>query len=84
MLRITRTRQFRVSNRMAVLAAMLLVVTAAAGLGDRFDTAQNAEPATMAETNRGAPASETRPEHVRSAAVGKREFRVHLHLFRRH
>ena len=42
MLRINRTRQFRVSNRMAVMAALLLVVTAAGGLGDRFDTAQNA------------------------------------------
>jgi len=81
MLRITRTRQFRVSNRMAVMAALLLIVTAAAGIGNPLSG--GAEPATMAGTVRSAPASETPPERVGAAAVNKRKFRVNLYLFRR-
>lgn len=83
MLRITRKRQFRVSNRMAVMAALLLAVTATAGLGNSFDASEHTAPATMAETARTAPASETPSERVGSAAVSKRKFRVNLYLFRR-
>jgi hypothetical protein len=82
MLRITRTRQFRISNRMAVLAALLLVVTAAAGLGERFDTQNVARPA-MAETDRGAPAAEAAPQRVNTTAAKNRKFRMNLYLFRR-
>ena len=83
MLRITRKRQFRVSNRMAVLAALLLVVTASAGIGNSFETTDGYTPATMAETTRSAPASETPSERIGSAAVKQRKFRVNLYLFRR-
>jgi hypothetical protein len=83
MLRITRTRQFRVSNRMAVMAALLLAVTATTGFSNRFDATENMARPTVAETARKAPASETPAEGVRSAAVSKRKFRVHLYLFRR-
>ena len=44
MLRITRTRQFRVSNRMAVMAALLLVITAATGLSNPFEAPDAAAP----------------------------------------
>jgi hypothetical protein len=83
MLRITRTRQFRVSNRMAVMAALLLVITAATGLSNPFEAPDAAAPATMAETNRTAPGSETPAERTGSAAVKKRKFKVSLYLFRR-
>jgi hypothetical protein len=68
---------------MAVMAALLLVVTAAAGLGNPFPAADAAAPASVVETTRQAPASETPPERVGSAAVKKRKFRVNLYLFRR-
>ena len=82
MLRITRNRSFRVSNRLAVLAALLLTVTAAAQFAVPFDTA-GATGSAVATTERALPEADVQPNHVKGVAARKKGFKVRLYLFRR-
>lgn len=77
MLRLTNTHRYRVSNRMAALAAVLLVVATVASVGGALDRTQTAAP-TLVGTNDGVATNTT----VRSAKANK-GFRVSLYLFRR-
>lgn len=82
MLRITRHRQFRVSNRLAAMAALLLIVTAAAGLSNPFGDPNDATQ-TMADTSRGTQTEETTAQRVNATAGHRKRFKVNLYLFRR-
>ncbi len=82
MLRITRNRSFRVSNRLAVLAGLLLTLTAAAQFAGPFDTAGATEK-TVVTTERALPDAEVQPNRVNGVAARKKGFKVRLYLFRR-
>jgi len=82
MLRLTHTRQFKVSNRTAVLAALFLVVSTVASLGDPLETQKGSQP-TLATTERSVPAAEAQPNRVNTATARKKGFKVSLYLFRR-
>ncbi len=77
MLRITRHRNLRISDRLAVFAALLLVVTSLAGMGNSLNSA-NPENAPMAAMADAAQSS------ARSAVKKNRGFKVSLLLIRNH
>jgi hypothetical protein len=83
MLRLTRQRQFRISNRTAILAALVLVVSAAAGMGDRFDDRNGARPALASGEYVNAAAAEKQPPRIGTTQTHKKGFKVSLYLFRR-
>lgn len=82
MLRITRNRSFRVSNRLAVLAGLLLTLTAAAQFAGPLDTV-GATGKAVATTERALPEADVQPNHVKGVAARKKGFKVRLYLFRR-
>lgn len=78
MFRLTRIRRIRVSNRLAVLAACLLIVAAATGMSSPL--AQPAGEQSSAKANTFQPAGS---EANTTASVKSRKgFRVSLYLFR--
>jgi len=82
MLRITRNRSFQVSNRLAILAGLLLTLTAAAQFAGPFDTV-GATGKAMATTERALPDAEVQPNRVNGVAARNKGFKVRLYLFRR-
>ena len=78
MLRLTHTYRQRVSNRLAVLAAFLLV---AASLATGIDHAMD-NPANAANSMAASTATSMDRGQVREASVNK-GFKVRLYLFRR-
>lgn len=81
MLRLTRNREFKVSNRVAVFAALMLTVISLAGAGSSTAIPES-QSVNFADTN----AVESTTESVRSrssSAVKKNKgFKVSLFLFR--
>lgn len=84
MLALNRNRKFRISNRMAAFAAILLVVTSLAGVGGSatLSTDNSAMRMAMAE------AEEDTATMMRAAgaskANGNKGFKMSLFLFRNH
>ena len=81
MLRITRLRKLRISDRLAVFAALLLVVTSLAGMGSSVNSssAGNVHLAAVAD------AAQVSTQSGASSAVKKnRGFKVSLLLIRNH
>ncbi len=79
MLRLTRTHRIRVSNRLAVLAAFLLVAATAASVGGNLtDTVDGGNSVAGTAVNENPSQANT----VRAAKASK-GFRVSLYLFRR-
>lgn len=80
MLRLTRTHRIRVSNRMAVLATLLLLIAATAGINSPMNNAGDA--ATSVVSNSQAPEKAAKVSPVRSVKASK-GFKASLYLFRR-
>ena len=78
MLRLTRTHRYRVSNRLAVLAAFLLVAATVASVGGSLAETANSGPALVGAAQQ----DEASVNTVRAAKAGK-GFKVSLYLFRR-
>ena len=79
MLRLTRTHRFRVSNRLAVLAAFLLVAATAASVGGSLAETVDGGSSVAGMAVNDSPAQ---ANTVRTAKANK-GFRVSLYLFRR-
>ena len=80
MLRLTPTHRFRVSNRMAVLAAFLLITAAVAGLNSPINRASDAATSVVSTTqNQEKPAQASQVRAVKA----NRGFKASLYLFRR-
>lgn len=80
MMRLTRTHRKLVSNRLAALAAFLLVAAAVAGINGSMSDAMEAGPALAASQT--ATDSATRATSLNPATANKR-FKVRFYLFRR-
>ena len=78
MLRLTRTHRIRVSNRMAVFAAFLLIAATMAGLGGTINGTISGEP-TIADSSQAVDNTH-QPSAVRSVRASK-GFKV-FYLFR--
>jgi len=83
MLRLTRHPQSRISNRLAIFAALLLLVTSLSGIGNSVVSSGEGE--ALAATNS---AAESAPVSLRSGSSTKarknRNFKISLFLFRNH
>ena len=80
MIRLTRTRKYRVSNRLAALAAFLLVAATVAGVSAPVDSAGVADGQMLSSTQR----AETRTAGAELASVSRNKgFKISLYLFRR-
>jgi len=82
MVRITRNPSSRVSKRLAVLAGVMLTLTAAAQFAGPLDKAA-ATQTTVVTTERALPDAEVQPNRVNGVAARNRSFKVRLYLFRR-
>ena len=80
MLRLTHTHRIRVSNRMAVLAAFLLVIAAAAGINGPMNEAGDMANSVVSNSQVSEKPAKVSP--VRSVKAGK-GFKASLYLFRR-
>ena len=80
MLRLTRKHRTRVSNRLAVFAAFLLIAATVASIGSAFDSQPEAGPSLVgAETAE----AESGQGKAVSAVRSNKRFKVNLYLFRR-
>ena len=79
MLRLTHTHRIRVSNRLAALAAFLLVAATAASVGGSLNESVDAGSSLAGKAVSDSPAQ---AGTVRSAKAGK-GFKISLYLFRR-
>ncbi len=78
MMRLTRTHRIKISNRLAVLAAFLLVAATAASLNGSMARAVDAGPAVAGNP----PAADSAPPELASVK-SNRGFKLRLYLFRR-
>ena len=74
MLRLTRQAKSRISDRLAIFAALLLLVTSLAGFGNSVISSSEGEELLIASS-----AAESAPVSLQS-----RNFKVSLFLFRNH
>jgi hypothetical protein len=79
-MRLTRTHRKRISNRLAVLAAFLLVAATAASLNGSMARAVDAGP-SVAGSSQAAEQAAQAPEL--GSVKSNRSFKFRLHLFRR-
>jgi hypothetical protein len=82
MFRLTRKYRTRVSNRMAALAAFLLIVAAAAGLGNPLGSPGDTTPSLADGKASSVQQAEMRSNRIGSAKES-RSFKISLFLFRR-
>lgn len=81
MIRLTRAHRIRVSNRLAALAAFLLVAATVAGVSAPLDSAGISDGQMLADSGQ----VETQPAVKELATVSRNKgFKVSLYLFRRH
>ena len=81
MMRLTRTHRTHVSNRLAVLAAFLLVAAAAAGLNGAMNDTVDAGPALA--VSQSAPVDNTARASGLKPATANKRFKLRFYLFRR-
>jgi len=83
MLRLTRQAKSRISDRLAIFAALLLLVTSLSGIGNSFISSSDGEELLIASS-----AAESAPVSLQSGSNSKakknRNFKVSLFLFRNH
>ena len=80
MIRLTRARKIRVSNRLAALAAFLLIAATVAGVSAPIDSDVSDERMMASSTE-----VETQPTSGDLAAIARNKgFKVSLYLFRRY
>ena len=80
MLRLTRTHRIKVSNRMAALAAFLLITAAVAGINSPMNQAGDAATSVVSTTQNQEQSAQA--SSVRSVKAN-RGFKASLYLFRR-
>ena len=81
MIRLTRARKIRVSNRLAALAAFLLVAATVAGVSAPIDSDGVSDSRMLASSQQ----AESRPADSNLATIRRNKgFKVSLYLFRRH
>lgn len=84
MLRLRKPYTTRISNRLAGFAALLLVVTSLAGIGNQAVKSDGANTARTAATETVEPKQAAFAEGNRSSAKKARRFKVSFFLFRNH
>jgi hypothetical protein len=80
MLRLTHNHRTRVSNRMAVFAAFLLIAATVASLGGALDGHREAGPSMVGT---GTAEADSGQGNAVSAVRSNKRFKVNLYLFRR-
>jgi hypothetical protein len=84
MLRLRKPYTSRISNRLAGFAAILLVVTSLAGIGNQAMNNSGAENARMAATETVEPKQAAFAAGKNSSTKKSKRFKVSLFLFRNH